>query len=125
MNLPLIIFIAISTGVLVGLITYTYFRFYAWSALTMGIIIAYLIVNINYPIGTLIQEPESYVIGIYLIIEIIVPIYLFSALIIMLFLFARTDSKDTALKEEIDLKKSFLKIQNMGKEMADRFTDYL
>jgi hypothetical protein len=113
-NLPLIIFIAISTGIVVGFISYTYFRFYAWSAVTMAIIIAYLIVNINYPIGSLLQEPESYVIGIYLIIEIIIPIYLFATLIIMLFLFARSDGEYESLKEEDDLKLSIKNIQNTG-----------
>jgi len=99
-NLPLVIFIAIAMGISMGVLGYTLFRFHLWSAMTLGIIVAYIIVNITYPIGNLLEEGETYVIAIYLIIEIMIPIYLFSALIVMLFLFARDSKPD----EELDWK---------------------
>ena len=39
-------------------------------------------------------ENESYVIALYLLIEVIVPIYLFAVLIIMLFLYSRNEKKE-------------------------------
>jgi hypothetical protein len=90
-DLTLIMFIAIASGIIVSIIMYEYFKFYGWSAITMAIIVAYLVININYPIGHLMNEKESYVIALYLLIEVFVPIYLFSALIIMLFLHARKE----------------------------------
>lgn len=103
-NLPLIIFIGLSTGFIVALIAYTLFRFYVWSAITLAIIVAYVIINIMYPIGELFMEKESYVIAIYLLIEIIVPIYLFGILIVMLYIFARcsTPCEGQDLSQQID-----------------------
>lgn len=96
-HLPLVMFVAITVGIIVGVMVYFMFRFYIWSAITLGIIVAYIIINIIYPIGNLIEESESYVIAIYLIIEIIIPIYLFAVLIIMLFLFSRHNTLDEGL----------------------------
>jgi len=88
-DLTITIFIAIASGIIVAIIMYGYFRFYSWSAITMAVIVAYLIININYPIGHLMTESESYVIALYLLIEVFVPIYLFTVLIVVLFLYAR------------------------------------
>lgn len=99
-HLPLVIFVAITVGIIVSVMVYYMFRFYTWSAITLGIIVAYLIVNIIYPIGNLLEERESYVIAVYLIIEIIIPIYLFTVLIVMLFAFSRHSTPD----EELDWK---------------------
>ena len=56
--------------------TYRLFRLKFMPAFTIGLIVAYGLLNAMYPIGYLMYQKDSVIIGIYILIEIIVPIYI-------------------------------------------------
>ena len=97
-SLTAALLIGLAWGIIVAIIMYTYFHLYGWSAITLGIIIAYIISNVAYPVVLLQGEDTSAVI-LYVCIEVGIPIYLFIVLTIMLFRFARKDTPCEYLDE--------------------------
>jgi glucan phosphoethanolaminetransferase (alkaline phosphatase superfamily) len=69
--------VGVTLGIIVSYITYKYLKLRHWSALTVGLLALYAIINLMYPIGLLMYERRSYIIVIYLLIEIGIPVYLF------------------------------------------------
>ena len=75
-NLPAVIGVSAATGLAIMILTYNYFRLTWLAAFTLGLFIGYILLNAMYSIVTLMYQRNSFVIALYLIIEIIVPIYL-------------------------------------------------
>src|SRR5437868_15190588 len=90
-SLTTALLIGLAWGIIIAIIMYSYFHLYGWSAITMGIIVAYILINVAYPVVLLRGEDTSSVI-LYVCIEIGIPIYLFIVLTIMLLRFTRNDS---------------------------------
>lgn len=84
-DLAAVIVIVICVGFAVSVLTYIFFRLRGIAAFTLGVIISYLLLNTIYPMGKLLYQRSSYIITVYLLIELIVPIYLFLFLFIALF----------------------------------------
>jgi hypothetical protein len=76
-DISAVLVIGVTLGIIVSYITYKYIKLRRWSALTLGLLSLYTIINLMYPIGTLMYERRSYIIVIYILIEIGIPIYLF------------------------------------------------
>jgi hypothetical protein len=83
-NLTNILIVAVIFGIVVAYATYRMFRLKLIAAFTLGLIVAYGLLNVMYPIGYLMYQKDSLVIGIYILIEIIVPIYIFLYLFYLL-----------------------------------------
>lgn len=75
-NLPAVIGISAATGIAIMILTYTYFRLTWLAAFTLGLFVGFMLINAMYPIGTLMYQRNSFIIALYLIIEIFVPLYL-------------------------------------------------
>lgn len=88
-DLTIVILIVITTGIIIGLFTYYLFYLTWWAAFTLGLIIAYILLNIMYPIGILMYQRNSYAIVVYIAIEILVPIYFLIYLLFTLLLTRR------------------------------------
>lgn len=84
LNLGNILIIVIVFGVVIFYITYRIFELKLFAACTIGLVLAYGLLNAMYPIGYLMYQKDSIVIIIYILIEIIVPIYLFIILFYLL-----------------------------------------
>lgn len=83
-DLSAIIAIVFFLGIVVSFLSYQLFQLRLSAAITLGVIISYLFLNIMYPIGILMYERRPFVITIYIIIECVVPIYLFFYLLIQI-----------------------------------------
>ncbi len=84
MNLGVILILIMIVVIIISNFAHTYFKIKLISAVTLGIIAGYIMLNIIYPIGQLMYQRNSVVIFLYLIIEIFVPLYLLLYLIIRL-----------------------------------------
>lgn len=88
--------ISFAWGIIVAIIMYSYFHLYGWSAITMGIIVAFIIINVTYPFGTILfNDKDIYSAILYVFIETIIPIYLFIVLIVMLLRFTKDPNGET------------------------------
>lgn len=90
-NLTNILIIAVIFGFIITYATYRMFKIKLIAAFTLGLIVAYGLLNAMYPIGYLMYQKDSVVIGIYILIEIIVPIYIFLYLFYLLITNQRRD----------------------------------
>lgn len=88
-NLPAIITIVILLGIGVSVISYHMFKLRAIAAFTLGLIISYITLNAIYPMRSLFYQRNSYIIMIYLVIEIAIPVYLFMFLFLNIFRMVR------------------------------------
>lgn len=76
-DLSAVILIVFLLGIIISFMSYQLFSLKLSASITLGIIISYFFLNIMYPVGVLMYERRSFVITLYMLIEIIVPIYLF------------------------------------------------
>lgn len=91
-NLGNILIIVIIFGVVITYTTYKIFKLKLIAAFTLGLLVAYGLLNAMYSIGYLMYQKDSFVIGIYILIEITVPIYIFLYLFYLLITNQRRDS---------------------------------
>jgi len=83
-NLADILIIVSIFGIIISYITYRLFKLKLYAALSIGIFLAFGLLNVMYPIGYLMYQRNSILITIYILIEIVVPIYLFVLLFYLL-----------------------------------------
>lgn len=83
-NLGNILIVVVTFGIIITYTTYRLFQLKLIAAFTLGLLVAYGLLNAMYPIGYLMYQKDSFVIGIYILIEIIVPIYIFIYLFYLL-----------------------------------------
>lgn len=76
-DLSAVILIVFLLGIIIAFMSYQLFSLQLSASITLGIIISYFFLNVMYPIGILMYERRSFVITLYILIEIIIPIYLF------------------------------------------------
>lgn len=79
-----ILIISIVFGILIIYITYRLFHLKLIAAFTLGLLFSYGLLNMIYPLSYLMYQKDTVIIGVYIIIEILVPIYIFLYLFYLL-----------------------------------------
>lgn len=106
-QLAVTIFIVLVVFVVIFAFTYYFFNLTGWSAFTLGILVAYIVMIFLYPPNTLSYQNSNGVIMIYLVIFTLVPIYVLVYLFLILFQNKRDNSSIKLRMSDIKIPKIF------------------